>query len=109
MSTGEDRLQTLRQPLVTATGIVLGFTLNFAAAWVKSDTAVSDALAYVIFASVLCGMASLIVVLARILRRDVPAERAEAHYSATVRLFLIGVSLAVGGVVLDMASNFMNT
>ncbi len=109
MSPSEDRLQTLRQPLVTATGIVLGFTLNFAAAWVKSDTAVSDGLAYVIFAAVLAGMALLILVLGRILRRDVPAEVTERYYAATVRLFIVGVSLAVGGVVLDMASNFMDT
>lgn len=102
----EDRLQTLRQPLVTATGIILGFVLNFASSWVKSDTAVGESMAFLIFALVLSGMACLITVLARILRLGVPPEHAGAYYATTVRIFIIGVSLAVGGVVLDMAGNF---
>ena len=42
----EDKLQAFRQPIVTATGILLGFILNFAANWVKSDSAMPDWLAY---------------------------------------------------------------
>lgn len=102
----EDRLATLRQPLVTATGIILGFVLNFASSWVKSDTAVGEWMAYLIFALVLAGMACLITVLARILRLGVPSEQSAGYYATTVRIFVIGVSMAVGGVVLDMTGNF---
>ena len=42
----EDKLQTFRQPMVTATGIILGFVLNFVASWVKTDSPVGDGLAF---------------------------------------------------------------
>jgi uncharacterized membrane protein len=106
MAQTDDHLQTVRQPLVTATGIILGFTLNFAAGWVKSATSVNDAAAYLTFALVLAEMGALAVVLARILRRDVPAEQSDHYYAVTVRVFVLGVGLAIGGVVLDMASTF---
>ena len=41
-------------------------------------------------------------------RKDhaVPAATVEAYYERTIRIFVVGVSLAVAGVVIDMASNF---
>lgn len=36
----DDRLQPYRQPMVTATGIILGFVLNFASSWVEGDSQV---------------------------------------------------------------------
>jgi hypothetical protein len=33
----EDKIHGFRQPMVTATGIILGFVLDFVANWVKSD------------------------------------------------------------------------
>ena len=95
-------------PLVTATGIILGFVLSFASSWVKSDTAVGEWMAFLIFGLVLAGMSALITVLARILRLDVAPEDAAGYYRTTVRIFILGVSLAVGGVVLDMAGSFWN-
>lgn len=92
--------------MVTATGIILGFTLSFASGWVRSDTAVGERLAYVVAALVLVGVICLIVVLARILRTGIPDETVEAYYQQTIRIFVVGVSLAVAGVVIDMASNF---
>ena len=44
----EDKIQAFRQPLVTATGIILGFILNFASSFVKSESSVSDFTSYVI-------------------------------------------------------------
>ena len=38
----EDKIQTFRQPMVTATGIILGFVLNFVASWVKTDGVFMD-------------------------------------------------------------------
>lgn len=105
----DDPLQPYRQPLVTATGIILGFVLNFAAGWVKSDTPLGDTAAYVVGALVLAGMACLIAVLARILQVGVPKDRVTAYYRLTVRIFIVGVTLAVAGATIDMYSNFHAT
>ena len=105
----DDQLQPYRQPLVTATGIILGFVLNFASSWVRSDTPLGDAGAYTVGALVLVGMACLITVLARILQIGVPAERAARYYRTTVTIFITGVTLAVAGALIDMYSNFMTS
>lgn len=104
-----DPLQARRQPLVTATGIILGFTLNFASGWVRSDSTVGERMAWLIAGLILAGVVCLIVVLTRILDGAVPEEAAEEHYRRTVRLFIIGVSAAVSGVMLDMGTTFWDT
>ena len=103
----EDTSQAFRQPMVTATGIILGFVLNFVANWVKSDSPVGDGLAYVIGISVVAGAASLIVVLFRILNMDYPRQQAQQYYNRTLRLFIGGLCLAFLGVFLDMFVHFM--
>ena len=70
----EDKIQTFRQPMVTATGIILGFVLNFVASWVKTDSPVGDGLAYLIGLCVVAGTASLILVLFRISTWTIRAE-----------------------------------
>lgn len=103
----EDKIQTFRQPLVTATGIILGFILNFASTWVRSDSHLSDFLAYVVGGCILFGTTCLIVVLGRVLRMDYPRAHAEAYYNRTLKLFIWGVSIAFVGVLIDMFGNFM--
>jgi hypothetical protein len=105
----DDPLQPYRQPLVTATGIVLGFVLNFANSWVRSDTSLGDVGAYGVGSLVLAGMICLIVVLARILRVGVDSDRVTGYYRRTVNVFLIGVTLAVAGAAIDMYSNFQSS
>ena len=104
----EDKIQVYRQPLVTATGIILGFLLNFATSWVKSDTPISDGLSYVVFACALVGIISLIAVLARVLKMNYPRATAEQYYARTLHLFIFGVSIAFVGVIIDMFSNFLH-
>ncbi len=104
----EDKIQAYRQPLVTATGIILGFLLNFATSWVKSDTPISDGLSYVVFACALLGIVSLILVLARVLKMNYPRECTEQYYGTTLRIFIFGVSTAFVGVLIDMFSNFLH-
>lgn len=106
MSLAPDPLQARRQPLVTATGIILGFVLNFASGWVRADTSVGEGLAWLIAGLIGFGVVCLIVVLTRILSADVPPESADDHYRRTVRLFVVGVSAAVSGVMVDMATAF---
>lgn len=103
----EDKIQSFRQPLVTATGIILGFILNFAATFVKADNAHSDTLAYAIGICILMGIICLILVLGRVLSMSYPRENGEKYYQKTLHIFLFGVSASFAGVLMDMFSNFM--
>ncbi|HMP31694.1 MAG TPA: hypothetical protein PKD85_18980 [Saprospiraceae bacterium] len=103
----EDKIQSFRQPLVTATGIILGFILNFASAFVKTESGLSDLLAYVIGICILMGVICLIYVLSRVLLMNYPKEKAEAYYQKTLSIFLFGVSIAFVGVMIDMFAHFM--
>lgn len=103
----EDKIQSYRQPLVTATGIILGFILNFASTFVKTDSGLSDLIAYVIGICILTGIIFLIIVLSRVLKMKYPKEKAEEYYQKTLNYFLFGVSISFVGVMIDMFGNFM--
>ncbi len=103
----DDRIQPLRQPMVTATGIILGFMLNFLATWVKSSAKLGYGLGIVIGLCMLVGTILLVLCLFRILRLDYPRDRADAYYNDTLATFIAGICLAFLGVFLDMASNFL--
>ncbi len=103
----EDKIQAFRQPLVTATGIILGFILNFASTFVRTESKMSDVLAYFIGFSILVGIICLIFVLYRILRMQYPREQVINYYQNTLYLFIFGVSVSFAGVMIDMFTNFM--
>ncbi len=103
----EDKIQAYRQPLVTATGIILGFILNFAANWVKADSQLSETMAYFVGLCVLVGTTCLIIVLYRLLNMTYPREKAESYYMNTLYVFMTGVCWAFSGVLVDMFANFM--
>ncbi len=103
----EDKIQAFRQPMVTATGIILGFILSFATSFVKTDNHYSDLLAYIIWFCILIGIGSLINVLSRILRMNYPRDRGERYYNRTLQYFIFGVSIAFVGVLIDMFGSFM--
>lgn len=103
----EDKIQAYRQPLVTATGIILGFILNFASSFVKTDSPLSEIAAYIIGICVLTGIICLIIVLSRVLKMKYPKEQAENYYQKTLNYFLFGVSISFVGVMVDMFANFM--
>lgn len=103
----EDKIQAFRQPLVTATGIILGFVLNFASTFVKSESILSDFVSYIIGICVLIGIVCLIVVLKLVLTMNYPKTDAEKYYQKTLNLFIIGVSSAFIGVMIDMFANFI--
>lgn len=103
-----DRLQSYRQPMVTGTGIILGFLFNFAGNFVKADSGSSENVAWVVFGLLIVGVMCLLNVLARALRIDVEPDRAAQFYNGTRLLFMVGVGAAVLGALLDMASNFLS-
>jgi len=101
----DDQLKSYRQPLVTATGIILGFVLNFASEFVETDTQ-DNSIAYVIGICILTGIVCLIIVLSRVLRIRYPKDRAEEYYSKTLKYFIFGVSIAFVGVMIKMIESF---
>ena len=103
----EDKIQAFRQPLVTATGIILGFILNFASTFVKSENAISDEIAYLIMICIIIGIIYLIRVLGRVLKMKYPKDDAEKYYQTTLNYFIFGVSISFVGVLVDMFTNFM--
>lgn len=103
----EDKIQSFRQPLVTATGIILGFILNFASTFVKTESELNDLTSYIIGVSILMGIICLIIVLSRVLKMKYPKEKAEEYYQKTLNIFLFGVSISFLGVMIDMFANFM--
>lgn len=103
----EDKIQAYRQPLVTATGIILGFILNFASSFVKSESMLDDFVSYIIGFCILTGIVCLILVLKLILKMNYPKENAEKYYLKILNIFIFGVSIAFIGVLIDMFANFM--
>lgn len=102
----EDKIQSYRQPIVTATGIILGFILNFAATFVKTESEISTLFAYIIFVCILTGIFCLIIVLLRALRMNYPRDKAESYYGRTLFYFIFGISISFVGVMIEMVSSF---
>jgi hypothetical protein len=103
----DDKIQALRQPMVTATGIILGFMLNFLAGWVKSDTVATNTFAYITGLCMLGGTALLVLCLFRILRYEYPRSTAKRYYNQTLLLFILGICLAFLGVFIDATVNLI--
>jgi len=104
----EDKSQAYRQPLVTATGIILGFILNFAASFVKSESMVADIISYLIGIFILTGIICLIAVLYRALKMNAADINTENYYKKTLKLFIFGISISFAGVLIDMFTNFVS-
>ena len=87
------QIQNYRQPMVTATGIFLGFLLNFGADWIRDAFTKHIVKDVIVGTSMLICLALLIVVLFRMLNMKYPLEQAASYYQKTLRLFLVAVSL----------------
>jgi hypothetical protein len=101
----EDKIQAFRQPMVTATGIILGLMLNSALSWVRTASPLGDGLAYIVGICVLAGAVSLILALYRVLRMSYPRDRGEQYYKS-LRLFIFGIGISFLGALIDVASHF---
>jgi len=85
-------LHPYRAPMVTATGIFLGFMLNFTSSWIKDAFAKNIFKDVVVAIGVTICLASLLTVLFRILRMHYPAEP-DKFYRRTLLLFMIGITV----------------
>ena len=98
----EDKLKNVRQPLVTATGILLGFTLNIAANWLPKAFTTNRITESLMALSLCIHIPLSILVLYRILNVNYTKERAELYYRRTLNLFITGISLYFLIIVLIM-------
>jgi hypothetical protein len=85
-------IQNYRQPLVTATGIFLGFMLNFANGWMPGSFTSYRIRDSIIAVGSMSSIALLIVVLYRILRMIDPPD-VNRFYKRTLFLFILGISI----------------
>ena len=88
-----ENIQNYRQPMVTATGIFLGFMLGFAAGWVGNAFTKHMFRDVVVATSIILSITLLLIVLYRMLNMNYPADRVNAYYQRTLRLFLTAVSV----------------
>jgi len=103
----DDKIIAYRQPMVTATGLILGFLLNYLATLVKTDSPLQEWIAYFVGICVLGGVVNLILVLYRMLSMNYAKDKSGHYYERTLFLFITGVSISFLGVFIDMFSNFM--
>ena len=87
-----DRISQYRQPMVTATGIFLGFMLNFTSVWIKDAFAKHAFKDFVVAISIVVSLAALLLVLFRMLRMNYPTQP-DTFYRRTLVLFLIGITV----------------
>jgi hypothetical protein len=87
-----DIIQTYRQPMVTATEIFLGFMLNATSGWIPNAFTKEKFKDVVLAIAIILCLASLIVVLIRMLRMNYPVEPAK-FYRRTQILFIIGITI----------------
>ena len=87
------KMVNFRQPLVTASGIFLGFMLNLAASWVGDAFTKYFIKDTILAISITLSIAFLMAVLYRILNMNYPTDNIKSYYQNTLRLFLAGISL----------------
>jgi hypothetical protein len=88
-----EKMQDYRQPMVTASGIFLGFMLNFATGWVGHAFTKYMVRDVIVAISIMLCITLLIVVLYRMLNMNYPANRVDGYYRKTLAFFLIAVSV----------------
>ena len=87
-----DNIHQYRQPLVTATGIFLGFMLNFTSVWIRDAFTKNMFRDIVVAISIVVSLFLLLLVLMRILRMKYPTET-ERFYRKTLIFFFFGITI----------------
>ena len=101
-----DPVQQYRQPMVTATGIFLGFLLNFTSSWMPNAFTQNRNRDIVLAIGVTISLASLLVVLFRMLRMGYPTHP-EKFYRKTLSIFLIGITIPFFSFILVAAEKII--
>ena len=102
-----DKVQPYRQPMVTATGIFLGFMLNYTSGWSQQTISVTRFRDAIVAIAIISSLSLLLLTLFRILRMTDPADPAK-YYRQTLLLFLIGISIPFVAFIIVIAEKFAN-
>lgn len=104
-----EQIQQYRQPLVTATGIFLGFMLDFVNSWMPSSFTTQKIRDAIIAIGSLTSIALLIVVLYRILSMNYPPDAAHRFYRRTLKFFIVAISIPFFSMVIIMIRKLVLT
>lgn len=102
-----DKMQSYRQPMVTATGILLGFILNYAINWVSTPSSLKNVNDAVSLAGLLSSFTLLSLTLYRILNMNYPAENAVRYYQRTLFCFITGLGCIFLSLLVVMIRSFL--
>jgi hypothetical protein len=103
-----ENIQSYRQPMVTATGILLGFMLDFATAWIPGAFQQNTTREVLVAMGLLLCIPLLVIVLFRILNMRYPKDNAEDYYMKTLLMFILGVTIPFVMVLIVMIENFLS-
>src|SRR5262245_45548727 len=98
-------IQDYRQPMVTATGIFLGFMLTFTAGWIREAFTVHKFRDTVVSISIIVCLSLLLTVLFRMLR--IKYSNDVEFYRKTLLLFLIGITIPFIGFLIIIIERFV--
>lgn len=102
-----DRIQPYRQPMITATGVFLGFMLELTSTWITEAFSKNWRRDLIIAISIFSSLTLMLIVLFRMLRMDFPEDRVQVFYRKTLYLFLIGIFIPFLAFVIIMIEKFI--
>lgn len=102
----EDKLKNFRQPLITSTGILLGFVLNIASGWVSNPTKRQDYHSLIAVTCLLICILLFVTVLYRALNMNYPPEKVEAYHKKTLFCFIAGILIIFANILFVMIQNY---
>ena len=100
-----DKVQPYRQPMVTASGIFLGFMLEFTSEWTRQTFSIQKLRDVVFAIAIIASLALLLLTLFRILKMSYP-DNPEKFYRKTLLFFLIGISIPFVAFIIVIAEKF---
>ena len=101
-------LQNFRQPIVTATGLILGFILDFAGTWLTKAFTEQPSKDLIVAIGLIGCITLLLIVLFRILRMDYPRNKVELYYKRTLNLFVVGISFPFVIIIILVVERIVN-
>jgi hypothetical protein len=101
-----DKFPTYRQPLVTATGILLGFMLNLGLTFAPRKSSIYDLKDVVAAVCLVVSATLLTIVLFRILNINYPQDKAKRYYNVTIRMFMVGLIFILIGLTVVIPGSF---
>jgi hypothetical protein len=101
-----DKVQPYRQPMVTATGIFLGFMLNFTSEWTRQTFSIQRLRDVAVAIGIVTSLALLLLTLFRILSMSYPANPYK-FYRKTLLFFLIGIFIPFVAFIIVIVEKFI--